>query len=102
MLLVAVKNVSFIRKLTWADIILLTMISEYYNLKYLYTPLIKYGSDLESQVKGTFEQDLIEETPDFSNSHLYIKGSAFNGLMTLDEKGIEIAKAYAWSKPVSS
>ena len=71
--------------------------TQYFNIKFLYTPFINYNVDYEQQTLGSFEKDLVDQQLDYSHSHLYTKEIHFAEKISFDYKGTELAKEYAWT-----
>lgn len=80
--------------MNWADIILLNTMAKYFNIKFRYTPAIKYATDLENG-HGYFEQFLKPEYINLSQSHLYIKQQEIDDILVFDKVGSDIAKDLA-------
>ena len=80
--------------MNWADILLLHALSKYYQIRFKFTPAIKYGADLEHGI-GHFEKFLIEDPPNITQSHLYMKQAELNDILIYDPHGSKRAKDFA-------
>ncbi len=86
---------------TWAEILLLTWMAQYFKVTLLYTPTMMYSIDLEYG-NGTFLNDMVEKPFEYENNHIpYIKESHVKKVLKYDEYGTDLAIKYTFSKGVS-
>ncbi len=98
-------NCSFYRSLKWADVLLLTMLSQRFGVTLLYTPVVEFDYDHEigGGKEGTFEKTIVPKKLNFNENHIYyLSPEEVNKALSFDENGLYYLRLHAYSHRVIS